>query len=105
MLEIAVYGKPGCPQCMTTTQHLDKVGLPYRYRDVTEDPAALEVVTSLGYLSLPVVTVGDLHWSGYRHGRIKRLAEIHATAPDLAALEPAAIGYLTADDITEEPTS
>ncbi|MFG1794214.1 glutaredoxin family protein [Nocardia sp. NPDC049149] len=101
MLEIAVFGKPGCPQCKTTTQHLDKVGLPYRYRDVTEDQSAHDIVTALGYRGLPVVTVGDLHWSGYRHSRINRLAEIHSTTPDLAVLEPAAIAYLNAEEPSE----
>jgi glutaredoxin-like protein NrdH len=103
MLEIAVYGRPGCQQCTATTRHLTRLGLPYAYRDVTADPLWSDTVTALGYQSLPVVTVGDLHWSGYRHSRVQRLGEIHAAAADIAALEPAAVAYLLADD--DSPTT
>ncbi|MEV0247928.1 glutaredoxin family protein [Nocardia sp. NPDC050712] len=98
MLEINVYGKPGCQQCTATTRHLARLGLPYAYRDVTQDPLWADTVTALGYQSLPVVTVGDLHWSGYRHDRLQRLAQIHADAPDVAVLEPAATAYLLAEE-------
>jgi glutaredoxin-like protein NrdH len=93
-VEITVLGKPCCPQCRMTTQHLDRLGLPYRYRDVTEDDAARELVQSLGYLSLPVVTAGDMHWSGYRNTRLKRLAEIHGVTGDLSWLDEVAESYL-----------
>lgn len=94
MTTITVFGKPGCPGCKTTIQHLDKLGLPYVYRDITEDQAAHDEVTLLGYQGLPVVTVGDLHWSGYRHGKIQRLAQIHVSAPDITVLESEAVEYL-----------
>ncbi|MBF6213726.1 glutaredoxin family protein [Nocardia puris] len=97
MPEITVYGRPGCGQCLATTQHLTRRGVPHAYVDVSADPAGVEVVTSLGYQALPVVVAGDVHWSGYRHTRLQRLAEIHATCPDLAVLEPAAIDYLAGD--------
>ena len=95
MPEITVYGKPGCQQCRMTTRRLDHHNLPYTYIDVTTDPAGAERVTALGYTALPVVTVGDMHWSGFRLARLDRLAEVHATAPDLTALDAAAVAYLT----------
>ncbi|OMC00894.1 hypothetical protein A5733_03385 [Mycobacterium sp. NS-7484] len=98
MPEITVYGRRGCQQCRTTTQHLDRLDLPYRYVDVDTDQAGADTVTMLGYRTLPVVTAGDMHWSGYRHAHIKRLAENLATAPDpaeAAELEAAAEQYLT----------
>jgi glutaredoxin-like protein NrdH len=96
--QIVVYGRPGCQQCRMTTGRLDKHGLPYAYRDVTEDPAAHEVVTALGYQSLPVVVVGDMHWSGFRLSKLDRLVKIHAAAPDVAGLESAAVEFLTDGD-------
>jgi glutaredoxin-like protein NrdH len=93
-VEITVFSKPGCPQCMTTARHLDRLGLPYRYRDVTEDDEAREIVQSLGYKALPVVTAGDMHWTGYRNERLKRLAEIHGVTGDISWLDEAAEGYL-----------
>lgn len=94
LLEVTVYGKPGCPQCTVTTRKLDKLAVPYTYRDVTEDADAAERVSSLGYRALPVVTVGDIHWSGFSDTRIDRLAEIHTGAADISGLDAEAEIYL-----------
>lgn len=94
MNEITVYGKPGCVQCLATTRHLIKMALPYTYVDVTVDEQGRDTVSMLGYLALPVVTVGDAHWSGYRHDRLVRLGQIWGTAPDITVLEADAVAYL-----------
>lgn len=93
-VEITVYSKPGCQQCAMTAQHLDRLGLPYRYRDITEDDEARAAVETLGYRALPVVTAGDMHWTGYRNERLKRLAEVHGVATDISWLDEAAEAYL-----------
>jgi glutaredoxin-like protein NrdH len=92
-IQITVFGKPGCQECRMTTRRLDKHGLPYVYRDVTEDPEAHAEVVRLGYQSLPVVTVGDVHWSRFRLAKLDRLAEIHAQ-PDVSSLDAVAERYL-----------
>ena len=94
MPEITVYGQPGCQGCRMTTRHLDRLGVAYRYADVTLDDADRSAVARLGYLGLPVVTAGDMHWQGYRPDALNRLAAANATAPDLAPLEVAAEQYL-----------
>lgn len=71
---ITVYAKPACPQCTATKRYLDREHLDYLMVDVTQDPAAWEYVTSLGYLAAPVVVAGEQHWSGFRPDRIKELA-------------------------------
>lgn len=96
-VEITVYSRPGCQQCRMTTQHLDRLGLPYTYRDVTEDDEARDIVTALGYLSLPVVTAGDMHWSGYRHAKLKLLGEMHGITADIGPLDEDAESYLAGD--------
>lgn len=93
-VEITVFSKPGCQQCAMTARHLDRLGLPYRYRDVTQDDEAREIVQSLGYQSLPVVTAGDMHWSGYRNTKLKRLAELHGITSDITWLDDDAESYL-----------
>lgn len=93
-VEITVFSKPGCQQCRTTCQHLDRLGLPYTYRDVTENDEARDIVTALGYLSLPVVTAGDMHWSGYRHAKLKLLGEMHGITADIGPLDAEAEAYL-----------
>lgn len=93
-VQIQVYGKPACQQCRMTTGYLDTLQVPYTYLDVSLDQSAADMVAILGYRSLPVVVAGDMHWSMFRHTKLKRLAEIHSTAPDLAPLQALAEQYL-----------
>lgn len=97
MPEIIVYGKPDCQQCRWTTRRLDKLKLPYRYFDVLGNEDARDAVAILGYQSVPVVVVGDIHWSGYREAKLQQLAEIYAAAPDIADHEAPAEAYLMDD--------
>ena len=56
---VTVYSKPACVQCDATYRALDKRGINYDVVDLTQDPKALELVRSLGYLQAPVVVAGD----------------------------------------------
>ena len=73
-MTITVYSKPACVQCTATTRALDARGLSYDVIDLTEDTAAMERVTALGYRQAPVVVAGDAHWAGFRPDMIGRLA-------------------------------
>ncbi|WP_347139076.1 glutaredoxin-like protein NrdH [Paracoccus sp. SSK6] len=73
-MTITVYSKPACVQCTATTRALDARGLSYDVIDLTEDEAAMERVTALGYRQAPVVIAGDAHWAGFRPDMIGRLA-------------------------------
>ena len=73
-MTITVYSKPACVQCTATTRALDARGLSYDVIDLTEDAAAMEYVTALGYRQAPVVIAGDAHWAGFRPDMIGRLA-------------------------------
>ena len=81
---ITVFSKPACVQCTMTKKVLDREGLSYTLRDVSEDAEALEFVTQLGYQAAPVVfitdgTVADRkgepinHWSGLRPDLLAQL--------------------------------
>ena len=72
-MTIIVYSKPACVQCTATTRALDARGLTYDVIDLTEDTAAMERVTALGYRQAPVVIAGDAHWAGFRPDMIGRL--------------------------------
>lgn len=50
---VTVYSKPACVQCDATYRALDRHGIAYDVVDLTQDPAALELVRSLGYLQAP----------------------------------------------------
>jgi glutaredoxin-like protein NrdH len=74
MTAITVYTKPGCPQCRATLRALERTGVTHRTVDVSTDPDARDYLLALGHLSVPVVTAGAEHWSGYRPDRIHALA-------------------------------
>ena len=74
MSTVTVYSKPACVQCDATYRALDKNGIPYAIVDLTQDPEALELVRSPGYLQAPVVVAGGKHWSGFRPDQITALA-------------------------------
>ncbi len=80
---ITVYSRPNCQPCKATKRTLDKLGTEYTMIDVTEDPDALDMIRSLGYLEAPVVVarVGDdeFHWSGFSPDRLRWAA--NATNP------------------------
>lgn len=71
---ITVYSKPACVQCTATTREMDKKGVDYTYVDITEDGAAMQTITDLGYRQVPVVINGDDHWGGFRPDKIGALA-------------------------------
>ncbi|PID36121.1 MAG: NrdH-redoxin [Rhodobacterales bacterium] len=73
-MSITVYSKPACVQCTATTRALDAKGVSYDVVDLTEDDAAMNRVTGLGYRQAPVVIAGEDHWSGFRPDRIAGLA-------------------------------
>ncbi|MBD9525648.1 MULTISPECIES: glutaredoxin-like protein NrdH [Paracoccus] len=73
-MSITVYSKPACVQCTATTRALDARGLAYDVVDLTEDEAAMQMVTQLGYRQAPVVIAGDDHWAGFRPDMIGRLS-------------------------------
>ena len=105
LVPVVVYGRPGCQQCKQTTRRLDKHNIPYTYRDVDADSTAATLVDTYAArlhegvrASLPLVTVGDHWWFGFRYERLRSLADIHHTAPDVASLDQAAVQYLEGAD-------
>lgn len=72
---IIVYSKPSCVQCTATTREMDRKGIEYTYVDLTEDDAAMEAVTNMGYRQAPVVVAGEDHWAGFRPDKIGALAQ------------------------------
>ncbi|KPD02181.1 glutaredoxin-like protein NrdH [Moellerella wisconsensis] len=66
MTVVTIYSKPNCVQCNATYQALERKNIPYRVIDLTQDNTALDFVRQLGYQQVPVVVVGQKHWSGFR---------------------------------------
>ncbi|QUS35172.1 glutaredoxin-like protein NrdH [Falsirhodobacter algicola] len=73
-MAVTLYSKPACVQCDATKRALDKQGVDYTIIDLSEDAAAMELVTGLGYRQAPVVIAGNDHWAGFRPDKIGALA-------------------------------
>lgn len=71
---VTLFTKSGCVQCVATYRKLTAKGIAFETVDVSADENALEFVKSLGYSQVPVVVVGDHHWSGFDPDRIDALA-------------------------------
>lgn len=86
-----VYTKPGCMPCRATINQLERHGVPFFKVDVTEDPDALERITSLGFKQSPVVIVthqGVVYdsWSGMRPDRLTAAINHYQTVHALHAM-------------------
>ncbi len=57
---VTVYGTDWCAQTQMVRRYLDRVGIPYSYRNIESDPAALRQVEwwTGGYASHPTVQIG-----------------------------------------------
>ncbi len=73
-MNVTVYSKPACVQCVATTRALTARGIAYDLVDLSENVEALARVTELGYRQAPVVMVGDDHWAGFRPDKISALS-------------------------------
>lgn len=86
---VTVYSKPQCAQCDRTKAWLDSddpkrgnmKGL-YEIIDITQDAEAYEAVKALGYMSAPVVIIGnpgsnddETHWYGFRPDMLAQFAK------------------------------
>ena len=70
-----VYTLPMCQKCNLTTQHLQKLGIPYETVDLSEDPVARQhIKDTYGFATAPVVVTEDDVWCDYKPDKIKALA-------------------------------
>ncbi|MEP3667914.1 MAG: glutaredoxin-like protein NrdH [Roseibium sp.] len=91
-MKITVYSKPACVQCTATTRAMDAKGIAYDVVDLTQDAAAMERVTKMGYRQAPVIVAGatdEMHWAGFQPGKIDllvaQMATVEAPAPTAEA--------------------
>jgi glutaredoxin len=71
MIDIKVYGTPGCHACKATERWLEARAIPFTYIHLEHFPDAASKLRERGHVSMPVVTVtredgGIAEWSGFR---------------------------------------
>jgi mycoredoxin len=59
--EIVVYGSDWCPYTHRALNQLDRLGVPYRYIEVDDDPAAEQRIAAWnnGRSIRPTITIGE----------------------------------------------
>ena len=72
---VVVWSKPSCVQCVSTKRQLDKHGIPYIERDLTEHVEQATRFRDAGYATAPVVVTSRGTWAGFRPDLIKQLKE------------------------------
>lgn len=53
-MKLLILGKPKCVQCTATVRMVEAQKIPHEYRDVTEDPEAMDLAKWTGYRHAPV---------------------------------------------------
>ena len=53
---------------------MDKNGIDYETVDITQDPAALEMILGMGFSSAPVVISDKGSWAGFQPDKLNLLA-------------------------------
>lgn len=73
---------PSCQLCRVTKMHLKRAGIDFEEVRLDEDPVLAEKVRELGFVTAPVVLVGEEDvWDGYRAEAIEQLALELSVAP------------------------
>lgn len=73
-MEIVVYSKSGCGQCVFTKKFLNAQNIPFNEKRVDQNKQYLEEVEELGYQSLPVVGIDkEEFFSGYDLKKLQSL--------------------------------
>lgn len=75
MADVTVYSKPGCPGCRQTKMHLDRLGVNYATRDLSDDPSVLDEVKELGFMAFPVVVTPTEAWAGFDPDKLNAIAQ------------------------------
>lgn len=93
---ITIYGKLGCPPCLTAQRLCREAGVPYEYKLLNDDPAYFTELKNLypGVTSVPQAFVGTKHIGGivklrFELETIKALMAADSTLSDSDAIDEA----------------
>ncbi|HUY81868.1 MAG TPA: glutaredoxin family protein [Acidobacteriaceae bacterium] len=73
MKRVILYSQPGCPPCFAAKKFLTARNIPFEYKDVQADPAALRELVRLNSRSTPTIVVGDEVMIGFDPERLETL--------------------------------
>lgn len=70
---VILYSQPGCPPCYAAKHFFDSREIPFEYKDVTADPAALRELVELNSRSTPTIVVDNEVMIGFDMDRLEQL--------------------------------
>lgn len=73
MKRVILYSQPGCPPCYAAKQFLTARNIPFEYKDVKADLAALRELAKLNSRSTPTIVVGEEVMVGFDPDRLDSL--------------------------------
>lgn len=73
MMQITLWEKPNCVQCMQTKREFDKRGIIYQVKRLDRSPKAVERFLEMGLLAAPIIETDLKRWSGFRLSKIQSL--------------------------------
>lgn len=75
MKRVILYSQPGCPPCYAAKQFLTARNIPFEYKDVQADPAALRELVGFNSRSTPTIVVGEEVMIGFDPDRLESLLQ------------------------------
>lgn len=73
MKKVILYSQPGCPPCFAAKQFLISRNVPFEYKDVKGNAAALRELVKLNSHTTPTIVVGDDVLIGFDPDRLESL--------------------------------
>jgi len=73
-MQINVWTKSNCVQCMQTKKVMDRSGIRYTEMNLEEHPDKVQEFIELGLTAAPIVETDIKKWSGFRLNKITSLA-------------------------------
>ncbi len=74
--EVEVFTQHHCASCRQAESFLRERGVKFTSRDVTADPEALDEIFQRGFMTTPVIRIGDTWIGGFKRTEIERLLPI-----------------------------
>lgn len=81
-VDVTVYTKSNCPQCVSTKELMKKLAIPYKEINIEENPDVLTFLKAEGFRSAPVVMTEADAWAGFNETKIRSLVASETTDDD-----------------------
>ncbi len=107
--EIAVWGRPTCPACVSLTEYLDEQGYTYTYHNTRDEDEKVaqenrDFLEAQGINAVPFIVIGSYSYSGYNASAVRAMVEANRFIMDKEFTDPTVISskIKPAGDLAQE---